>query len=137
MLLHPQTQLQKFIFTALFVGAVIVGTFALYTRQATPLPSDRHTEPQRTTLSGTAVCLPHRDTTGPQTMECAFGLQTEAGEYYAVDFSLMSQSPVDFPTGKRFRASGVVTPVEQLSTNHWKQYPVEGIFSITDSLTEL
>lgn len=36
------------------------------------------------TIKGTAVCLPHRDTSGPQTLECAFGLKDEKGLYYAL-----------------------------------------------------
>lgn len=35
-------------------------------------------------LRGTSVCLPHLDTSGPQTMECAIGLKTEDGTYYAL-----------------------------------------------------
>jgi hypothetical protein len=36
------------------------------------------------TVRGTFVCLPHRDTNGPVTLECAFGLRDEAGNYYAL-----------------------------------------------------
>ena len=36
------------------------------------------------TIKGTILCLPHKDTTGPQTMECAYGLKDEAGTYYAL-----------------------------------------------------
>lgn len=34
--------------------------------------------------TGTLVCLPHWDTTGPQTMECAYGLLSDSGHYYIV-----------------------------------------------------
>gem|GEM_PF-5772552 len=36
------------------------------------------------TLQGKRVCLPHKDTTGPQTQECAIGFQDIAGNYYAI-----------------------------------------------------
>lgn len=36
------------------------------------------------TLEGTAVCLPHKNTDGPQTLECAIGIKTTAGVYYGV-----------------------------------------------------
>ncbi len=91
-------------------------------------------EPYRATLSGEYVCLPHVDTTGPQTMECAYGIKTGSGEYYAVDFNLMSQSQTELPVGQHFTASGVITPVEYLSSDHWQNYPIEGIFSVTDSV---
>jgi hypothetical protein len=91
-------------------------------------------EPYRSTLSGEYVCLPHKDTTGPQTDECAFGLKTEVGEYYAVDFYLMSQEHQPMTPGDMISATGLVTPIERLNTDQWQKYPIEGIFSITDSL---
>lgn len=42
------------------------------------------------TIRGKMVCLPHRlpaqagDTEGPQTLECAFGLQDDSGRYFAL-----------------------------------------------------
>lgn len=35
-------------------------------------------------IEGTMVCLPHRDTEGPQTLECALGLQDDTGRYFAL-----------------------------------------------------
>lgn len=92
------------------------------------------TEPYRATLSGEYVCLPHTKSSVPQTMECAFGLKTDVGEYFAVDFALMSQETHELSVGQRLTANGLVTPVERLSSDHWKQYPIEGIFSVTDSV---
>ena len=75
-------------------------------------------------------CLPHRDTTGPQTMECAFGIAVDQSDgHYAVDTSLMSQYPVDYPTGTKVRVSGVVTPSEQLSSI--QKYNIDGIIRAT------
>lgn len=91
----------------------------------------------RATLSGEVVCLPHADTSGPTTMECAYGLKTDVGEYYALDLTLMSQQHVPLETGERISANGTVTPIELLSTDHWKKYAIEGIFSVTDSLERL
>ena len=36
------------------------------------------------TISGEMICLPHRNTSGPQTMECAFGLKGEDGNNYGL-----------------------------------------------------
>lgn len=36
------------------------------------------------TLEGTAVCLPHKNSDGPQTLECAVGIKTKDGAYYGV-----------------------------------------------------
>ena len=92
------------------------------------------TEPYRATLTGIQTCLPHKDTSGPQTLECAIGMMTDAGEYYVLDFTLMSQTPPNISDGKKFTASGLVTPIERLSTDQWQKYAVEGIFSVTDSV---
>jgi len=70
-------------------------------------------------------------------MECAFGLQTPVGEYYALDFSLMSQEEPNLGVGDTFTATGTITPIEYLSSNHWQQYPIQGIFSVTDSVQKI
>ncbi len=91
----------------------------------------------RGTLTGEVVCLPHADTDGPQTMECAYGLRTDTGEHYALDLTLMSQENPPLETGERMSANGLITPLEMLSSDHWKKYDIVGIFSVTDSVERL
>ena len=89
-------------------------------------------EPYRATLSGEYLCLPPP---GSGEEECRFGLKTTDGTYYAIDFSLMSQTPPQIGLGQHLTASGIVTPVERLSSEYWqKQRVVKGIFSVTDSV---
>lgn len=115
--------------------AVAAGFFALNKYIYKEKQGEDNTyEPYRAELSGRYVCLPHKDTSGPQTTECAFGLQTEAGEYYAIDFNLMSQASQDILGGSYISANGTVTPIERLSTDHFNTYDIEGVFSVTDSL---
>lgn len=62
-----------------------------------------------TTLEGKVVCLPHKNTDGPQTLECATGLLADDGKYYALqsedpDNSLASRAGSD----KRVRVTGVL-----------------------------
>lgn len=90
--------------------------------------------PYRATLSGEYVCLPHADQSGPQTLECAFGIKTDSGEYYVVDFNLASGEIPDINVGERFSASGIITPIENLSSDQWKKYAIEGILSVTGSV---
>jgi hypothetical protein len=92
-------------------------------------------EPRRATFTGVSLCLPHVDTSGPQTEECASGMRTDSGEYYAVDMSLMSQAHPEIGPEVRFTANGVITPVARLSSDHWRKYPIVGIFSVTDSVS--
>ncbi len=101
----------------------------------TPTPASiDSTSAYRTTLEGNVVCLPHRDTSGPQTKECAIGILTDQNIYYALDASLMSAIPPEYGTGDRVKGNGLLTPIENLSSDHWQKYNVEGIFSATDSL---
>jgi hypothetical protein len=86
--------------------------------------------PKRETIVGFWECLPHKDTTGPQTDECAFGIAVDQSDgHYAVDTRLMSTYPVDFATGTKVRVSGIVTPVEML--NSIQKYDIDGIISAT------
>ncbi len=92
---------------------------------------------KRATLSGTFVCLPHKDTTGPQTAECAFGMKADDGNYYGLDFHMSSQTVPTLNIGDKFRASGLITPIEALSSDHMRIYNIKGIFSVTDSFKKL
>lgn len=51
----------------------------------------------KVSLSGEFVCLPVKDTGGPQTLECAMGLKAADGKFYALrdstsDYSLISKA---------------------------------------------
>ncbi|MFA6050921.1 MAG: hypothetical protein WC761_07075 [Candidatus Paceibacterota bacterium] len=86
--------------------------------------------PQSQSIVGFWECLPHKDTSGPQTMECAFGIAVaESDGHYGVDTSLMSTSPVDFPVGEKVRITGIVTPVAALSGI--QKYDIDGIIRAT------
>lgn len=86
--------------------------------------------PQRRTITGFWECLPHKNTGGPQTMECAFGIAVDQSDgHYAVDTSLMSTYPVDFPTGTHVKVEGIVTPANQLSSP--QKYDIDGIIRAT------
>jgi hypothetical protein len=114
----------------LFIAGFYAFNAYIYAEKQEGAQVDRY----RATLSGEVVCLPHADTDGPHTMECAIGLKTDGGEYYALDFALMSQQHDPVDTGERLTANGTVTPLEMLSSDHWQKYAIEGIFSVTDSL---
>ncbi len=96
-------------------------------RNASPLDS----VPYNATLSGTYVCLPHIDTSGPQTDECVFGLKTDNGDYYAVNFGEFTEAKEQFETKKHIRAEGFIVIKEALSSDTWFKYNMKGIFTIT------
>lgn len=47
--------------------------------------------PEIIKISGEIICLPHKDTSGPQTLECALGLKDEGGENYSLSTSSPDQ----------------------------------------------
>lgn len=62
-------------------------------------------------IDGTMVCLPHKDMSGPQTLECAIGLEDGQGRYFALDeTALGAPGPSDIATGKQVRVEGTFTP---------------------------
>ncbi len=121
------------IITALGVTAIIA-FFALNQHIYNQKQQPNIAEAYQAELSGTYVCLPHKYTDGTQTDECAAGIQTQNDEYYALDLALLSQGAPELSIGDNISANGTITPIELLSTNHWQQYNIEGIFSVTDSL---
>lgn len=117
------------------IGAVIVlaaAGYLLFSGAGTqPIAADLDATPRNVTLSGTYECLPHLDTTGPQTMECAFGIRTDDGEYYAVNFGQSAGAMEQFQAGAHVTAEGFVVIKEALSTDHWQKYNMKGIFTVT------
>ncbi len=62
------------------------------------------------TVKGVIDCLPHRDTSGPQTEECAFGLKAESGEYYGLtNLSEERMLKGEITVGKKVTIVGTVT----------------------------
>ncbi len=88
---------------------IILLTIAIANNKASAPSSPTQTNSQGNTVltvEGEFVCLPHKDTSGPQTLECAFGIKSE-NTYYAVtdstsDYSLISKAG----TGDRVKVTG-------------------------------
>lgn len=68
------------------VCAVLVGIgYFWYTHRNSPLEPSVILPPEgEITVQGTMICLPHKNTEGPQTLECAFGLHDDMGRNYAL-----------------------------------------------------
>lgn len=115
---------------AVLVAAYFAVAYFMPTREAVVLDAT----PQNVTLSGTYGCLPHADTSGPQTMECAFGLQSDTGEWYAVNFGASADAMQQFQSGAHIRAEGNVVIKEALNSDQWQKYNMKGIFTVTNVL---
>lgn len=84
----------------LLASAVIITVLLLGARTQAPAGN------VQTTLTGEFVCLPHKDTSGAQTLECAFGLLTNDNRYYALQFVA---HPNDIQMNKRVEVAGTLT----------------------------
>jgi hypothetical protein len=96
--------------------------------------NDLDPTPRNVTLSGTYTCLPHLGS-GPQTMECAFGLRADNGDYYAVNFGASAGAMEQFQSGEHVTAEGFVVIKEALSSDQWAKYNMKGIFTVTRVLS--
>ncbi|MDB5225099.1 MAG: hypothetical protein JWL87_51 [Candidatus Adlerbacteria bacterium] len=82
--------------------------------------------PERVSVTGVWECLPHKGD-GPHTMECAFGIAIDQSDgHYAINTSLMSASPVDFPTGAKVKVEGPLHPAEANTP-----YDIDGVIWAT------
>lgn len=64
----------------------------------------------RKVVEGNIVCMPHKNTDGPQTLECTTGVKTQEGTYYSIKTSdpqheLNSKAGSD----KKVRITGTIT----------------------------
>jgi hypothetical protein len=105
----------------------------------TPSPTpiinvDINQPPQELTLDGEYTCLPHKNTSGPQTLECALGLKLADGTYVATDMGDLLNTDVNtkHQTGSMVRVTGLYVPAEQLNTDQWQKYPIKGILKASN-----
>lgn len=132
--------MRKLLLSALAVVLVVVGGFFVlngYIYKQKQAKEVKVISSYKGTLTGEYICLSHKQTEGPQTLECAFGMKTEAGEFYALDFNALSGEKPNLQTGEKFSASGIITPIEMLSSDYWQRYNIKGIFSVTDSFKKI
>ena len=131
----------KTIITLVVLVALIFGSYFVFRYkigESEPAVSQGEMlTPQEVTLKGTFVCLPHKDTSGPQTMECAQGLKAEDGNFYAVDMQAVSDTPAfSFPSDTSVTIEGQLVPVEALSTDMWNKYGIKGIMKVSKVTSE-
>jgi len=75
------------------------------------------------TLTGKLICLSHKDKTGPQTMECAYGFRDESGADYALSDPEMKYLPT-LSNEKTITITGWLTNQED------NQYDSQGLIEI-------
>jgi hypothetical protein len=116
------------IFLAVLIIVSALGYFAYANSTSRSLSDDHSIVPKSelVTIKGTALCLPHKDTTGPQTMECAYGLKDESGIYYALSDSDPGYKNISsLPMNDKVEATGTLK--KQTNTT----YPTVGTITVT------
>lgn len=83
-----------------------------------------------TTMSGMVECLQLK-VPGEDDGDCKYAMKTPGGEYYLLDLARATEGYTQPSVGDHFFGSGVVTPVEALSSDVWQRYNMKGIFSVT------
>lgn len=119
------------------LGVIALGVIAYFifrTPKAEPMPLGQVegvTKEEKLVLEGDVVCLPHRDTSGPTTMECAYGLKTATGEYYGLDTStLPATTPPEYQVGDHLSVEGKLVPADQVPANFLTTYNAVGIVAM-------
>ncbi len=116
------------VFILLIVGYYFILLYFLKPRNTLPVNS----VPTNVILSGAYVCVPYLDKAKAAPVECVFGLKTDGGEYYMVNFGATANAMTEFQNGAHIRAKGFVVLKEALNTDQWALYNLKGIFTITE-----
>jgi hypothetical protein len=97
------------------------GTYTRVTTDESPTPI---------TITGTYTCLPKKNTGGPVTLECAFGLKTDE-DYYSLDMSsILTDNYPALYGNETITVEGVLVPKAMLSSDRWKTYDVIGVIAV-------
>jgi hypothetical protein len=129
----------KRLFSIIAVVALIaIAVFILYRdreeiEKNTPTPSPSSSAgvtnvPTNVTLQGEYVCLPKKGD-GPHTLECAFGIKADDGNHYSLSMN-PGIAGANVPTGSHIKVTGLLVPIEQISTDMWRSYDIRGIISV-------
>lgn len=117
---------------------IVIGTSLLillknHFASAEPSPSLSSTPVavEDTTTKGTLECLPHKNTAGPTTLECAFGIKAASGDYYALDTTFFPSEIANLPTGRTLTVIGTILPPEATSP-----YNIRGVIRVKDLTPE-
>lgn len=79
-------------------------------------------------MRGTFTCLPHLNSNaGPVTLECAYGLKAESGEYYALKDESRTSSLFTITTGQEIEVRGTLYPGKS------EIYQSEGVIDVQEA----
>ena len=104
------------------VGAVAFGGYIAYQKYT---ENNQPPKKETVTLEGEIVCLPHKNSDGPTTLECAAGLKTAENKHYGLSTNDPA-SPLTTAAGTQKKASvtGALEPAGDT------QYDIQGIIVV-------
>ena len=82
--------------------------------------------PGSVVVGGKIVCLPHKDQGGPQTLECAYGLEAVDGTYYGLE----GLNQEDLISGRLTAGAKVVVHGRLHSASKDEKYAVAGNITV-------
>lgn len=96
------------------------------------------TAPAESKLRGEYLCLPERISSATSTAECVLGLKAADASggtsYFRLDASLFeSEVMTTFVPGDIVEITGIVAPIEQISSVRWQAYDIRGIIRVTNA----
>lgn len=80
-------------------------------------PTQQQPQPQTATFEGTVVCLPHKNSDDPHTLECALGLQTDTDTYYGLSGATQSDLAGASGSDKKVKVTG---ELQEIASDKYK-----------------
>lgn len=116
----------SYIVVALIFAAMMLVALSVIGLQQLTKTTDTSRSGQTIRVTGTALCLPHTDTSGPQTMECGIGILDGKGQYYALNDGDNNYRHIsELPMNQKVTVEGTLEKVVD------SIYPIKGTIHIT------
>jgi hypothetical protein len=139
MLFHPKNKALLIIaLFLLFVGVAVAirptgkgGHKDASESSVTPTSTPVSTLAAESKKEGVLVCLPHKDTDGPMTLECAYGLKAGDGTHYALDAKALAPGAITaLPTNKPVSVAGRIRSLSEIQGSSLEKYDVQGMIEV-------
>ncbi len=86
-----------------------------------------------TTITGNFSCLPLK-TGVPEAKDCALGVRSSDGSYYALDISRIQDANTDLKAEETIAVTGFLKPVAEIESPEWDVYLVAGVIKVNTLL---
>lgn len=122
-------------FVVLVISIAGVGGYLWHVEsQGIPVP-EAETPTDIAIMEGTYGCVPRIDETS--TSECLPAIKM-GGEFYALDLTQVIEAggTLNLRVGEPVTVGGIFVPIEEISTNEWEVYRIQGIMKVEELTRE-